>query len=492
MMMGWVSHFCAAQDTVTFNRTYDFNHGYETGTSVIALDDGYLVCASGYATEYDGWRALKLLKTDFEGNEIWRKVYGIETKGLTSGWYGSLTKLENGYFLAAALIDSGNLDSKGVLYRFDEAGDTIWTRVYDKPGYSFFNSGRQTLSKDFVAIGVQYVSGIRQYWLVKTDSLGITKLDTTLGVGYASTIEITQDGGYVIGGAGGNFLSTARIVKTDSLGNIEWSRQHFGGNQEGCYWSAGLASDGGYYIWGCYDTIINPTDFFLTPILAKLDNNGNRLWTNFYNNPNQRLTSVFQVKELPNGNIVLGGERDDDNPLLASGGWIIKMDNAGNTIWEKIHASTEDSTFILGANSINDFALTSDGGTIITGYGFTDIDPGPNYNGSQDIWLLKLDSLGNWYAPPDTACPPPCDTVGITETPTLQAKLYPNPTTGKLTVELPNEQDGNIELYNLLGQSVFNATINGTATIQTELPQGVYIYRITQGGLSKMGRLVVE
>lgn len=85
-----------------------------------------------------------------------------------------------------------------------------------------------------------------------------------------------------------------------------------------------------------------------------------------------------------------------------------------------------------------------------------------------------------------------CDTVGILETANLQAKLYPNPTTGTLTIELPSGQEGSIELYNLLGQSVFNATINGTTTLQTELPQGVYIYQITQGGKSKMGRLIVE
>lgn len=85
-----------------------------------------------------------------------------------------------------------------------------------------------------------------------------------------------------------------------------------------------------------------------------------------------------------------------------------------------------------------------------------------------------------------------CDTVGITETQPLQAKLYPNPTTGTLTVELPNGQRGNLELYNLLGQNVFNATINGTSTLKMDLPKGVYIYRIGQGGLEKMGRLVVE
>jgi len=215
-----------AQDT-TFNKTYDFNKGFETGTSVLALSDGYLIAASGSATEYDGWRGLKLLRTDIAGNEVWRKVYGRETKGFSSGWYGSMVELESGYVLAGGIADSGNLSCRAVLYRFDEIGNTIWTRTFDKGGYSFFNSMRQTPDKGYIVIGVHYVSNVNRYWLMKTDSLGIMEWDTVYtGAGYASTIEVTADGGYLIGGAGGSNLSTARIVKTDSLGNIHRYRSY--------------------------------------------------------------------------------------------------------------------------------------------------------------------------------------------------------------------------------------------------------------------------
>ncbi len=484
-----------AQDTVTFNKTYDFNHGYESGSTVISLDDGYLVCASGYATEFDGWWALKLLRTDLDGNELWRKVYGQERYSFRNSWYGGMVQVDGGYCLAAGILDSGNVDGKGVLYRFDEYGDTLWTRLYDKPGFSYFHSVRQTRDKGYIVVGNQNISGIRHYWLMKIDSMGIAVWDTTLGVGYATTIEITQDGGYIIGGAGGTALSTARIVKTDSIGNIEWVKNHFSGNQQGCYWSAGLASDGGYYIWGCSDTVINPTDFILVPTLAKLNGSGTKIWSNYYNSPNNRIASIYQVKELPNGRIMLTGERGVPIEPIG-GGWIVYMENDGSTIWEKVYYSNNDTAIGLGPNLIYDFQALADGGYIFTGDGFTDIDPGPLFNNNQDIWLLKLDSLGNWYAPPDTStCPPPCDTVGITKTQNLQAKLYPNPTTSTLTIELPQSTQGySFALYNLLGQQVIQAALTEVqTTLSINQPSGICLYRITAtNGQVQTGKVVVE
>lgn len=483
---------CAAQDTVTFNRTYDFNNGVESGLTVLTLDDGYLIAGSGGASEFGGWRALKLVKVDFLGNVLWKKLYGERGKITSVGWYSGFIKLDDGFFVAASVADSGNVNGSGKLYRFDNNGDTLWTKTYDKPEYDLFNSARPTSDNGFIIIGTSYnQANVPRFWLVKTDSLGVSEWDTIMpGSGYASTIEVTQDGGYIIGGAGGNNLSTARIVKTDSMGNVEWMKNHFTGNRYGCYWAAGLASDGGYYIWGCNDTVIDPTDFYLTATVAKLDNAGTRVWTNHYRGLNNKLIAVYQVKELSDGHIMVAGEKATVDVPLAWG-WIIKADLQGNTIWEKLHVYRGDS-IDPGAGTVYDFNACDDGGYIYTGTGFNDINPGPNFNYNQDIWLLKLDSLGNWYVPPDTTCPAPCDTVGITEAATLQAKLYPNPTNGTLTVELPSGQGGSITLYNLLGQNMFSSTINGTTTLQAGLPQGVYVYRITQGGLEKMGRLVVE
>lgn len=81
--------------------------------------------------------------------------------------------------------------------------------------------------------------------------------------------------------------------------------------------------------------------------------------------------------------------------------------------------------------------------------------------------------------------------VGVTETALLH-KLYPNPTNGQVTIELPA---GNykLELFDLLGERVRDIAFQDKTTLSiSQLPQGVYMYRITAAsGKSVMGRLVL-
>ncbi len=129
------------------------------------------------------------------------------------------------------------------------------------------------------------------------------------------------------------------------------------------------------------------------------------------------------------------------------------------------------------------------GGTQQDGTAYTDTGRVPNntywyrvraYNTTDTSLYSNIDSATTFV-------------VGITETTTLQAKLYPNPTTGTLTIELPGGQGGNIVLYNLLGQKVFHSPINGSqTTLNIDLPRGVYIYRIEAGGKVSNGKLMVE
>jgi hypothetical protein len=83
--------------------------------------------------------------------------------------------------------------------------------------------------------------------------------------------------------------------------------------------------------------------------------------------------------------------------------------------------------------------------------------------------------------------------VGITETSNFQAKLYPNPTTGTLTIELPGGQGGSIALYNLLGQRVLEAPLTSKSTVlDIDASPGIYLYQITINGHMQNGKLVVE
>jgi hypothetical protein len=88
--------------------------------------------------------------------------------------------------------------------------------------------------------------------------------------------------------------------------------------------------------------------------------------------------------------------------------------------------------------------------------------------------------------------------VGIDDKPLPQTKLYPNPTSGLLTIELPTDGEHTFLLYNLLGQQVLAATLTEKkTTLDLSQPPGIYLYRITAfdtywSGTTFSGKLLVE
>lgn len=121
----------------------------------------------------------------------------------------------------------------------------------------------------------------------------------------------------------------------------------------------------------------------------------------------------------------------------------------------------------------------------------------PTANPTQSSWyyLTATDTTA-------TSCAVNTDSVyvavrtctGITETQSLQAKLYPNPTNGQLTIELPIFSTGyTFKLFNLLGQQVFEANLTGIKTVvELDYASGIYLYQIAGDGKVMNMKLVVE
>jgi Secretion system C-terminal sorting domain len=84
-----------------------------------------------------------------------------------------------------------------------------------------------------------------------------------------------------------------------------------------------------------------------------------------------------------------------------------------------------------------------------------------------------------------------CDTLlGVAEVSTATGfNVYPNPAGQKLTVEAT----GALSLYNAIGQEIYAGFVAQTRTVDvSKLPQGVYLVRVTNDGLSEVKRVVIE
>jgi hypothetical protein len=105
---------------------------------------------------------------------------------------------------------------------------------------------------------------------------------------------------------------------------------------------------------------------------------------------NDDAKSIEQTSD--GGFITAGFTVSDDGDIAENYGffdfWVVKFDSLGAVLWKKNYG---------GSSFEEAFAIkqTSDSGFIVTGYTESnDIDVSGNH-GNKDVWLLKLDSIGN-------------------------------------------------------------------------------------------------
>ena len=205
-------------------------------------------------------------------------------------------------------------------------------------------------------------------WLVKLDSLGNIQWEKCYGSSngeeYAYDVAQTGDGGFIIAavssGSGDDvpfqYVQSAFsidwfIIKTDSLGNIQWTKTLGGTRDEqgasifeigGNYYMAGYSTSHDH---DCNDTSWHPWvytsgDYFL----IKLDSAGNFLWNKSYGGSldDQMWEALFDDRD---SSIVMVGHTISTDymvppsPLTAGTGDILAMKIAldGTLVWSKVY-----------------------------------------------------------------------------------------------------------------------------------------------------------
>ena len=190
-----------------------------------------------------------------------------------------------------------------------ELGHTNWNKTYGGFRIEVAYSVIQTSDGGYAIAGytTTYGAGKHDFWLVKTDSTGNLEWSRTYG-GPESNEEAysviqTSDGGYLIAGekSDGDGEEDFWLVKTDSSGNLEWSRT-YGGSGGDVARSVIQTSDGGYVIAGYTNSYgAGGFDFWL----VKTDSSGNIEWSRTYGGPkSDEARSVIQT--LDGGYAVVG------------------------------------------------------------------------------------------------------------------------------------------------------------------------------------------
>ena len=201
-------------------------------------------------------------------------------------------------------------------------------------------------------------------------------------------------------------------VILDTLGNKLWDKR-WGGSKGDQFPQMVQFSNGDYLICGQSDspisgdkTVANCSNNYADLWTIKTDSIGNKIWDKtFGGNLAEQAGNWNPVTPRPELSILIGNNYNalfatsTNSPISCDvsdssrGGndiLLIKIDSSGNKLWDKRFGNS-------GTNQLPEIINANDGGYILISraYGAADGDITDSVNGASDIWIVKLDSIGN-------------------------------------------------------------------------------------------------
>ncbi len=414
----------------TYNIVIDTDNGADWGVSLLIEDDSIILLGTTDKLANGFYRdGVFFRKLDLEGNIFREKLIDDSCVLYTVGYPGNLYKSEEDYLCCGTnqfcdTVFTGGSGSHGIIYKFDSGGDTIWTKKFIGNGFTIMHKGVLTLNNDFLIIGEtrDTVYTDKKFYIVKVDTTGQIIWEKKFSyyyLNYGFSIDSYVNGDFIIGGLTDPTTNLTEgdgyLAKLDSSGSLIWQKKiGTPDDDNGCIARITIDQQN-IYLQHSIDTIVSIGDAPMPDYVGKLDNNGNFIWRTFFNGPFKQ--DIWGIREMENKSIVVVGIKDVDE-VSQGRGFICKLDSNGVKLWERTYYTRTDRE-----NYFTDVAKVSDGGYIVTGSAWSATD--------QDVWLVRLDSMG--------CLEPGCDIVDvptITVNNTTLFNFYPNPMHNTATVEL--------------------------------------------------------
>jgi len=456
---------------IEWDRTYGGDSA-DVAYSVIATSEGRFLLAGCTSSFGHGEQDVYLVETDSVGDTLWTRAYGESGNDEV---YCLHQTSDGGYILVGNTYSYGN----GIfLIKTDNLGDTSWTRVYEATHSISARSGQQTTDEGYVVAGYVRASAgaLREMFLMKTDSMGDSLWTHTYGGSAdraAFDVHQTSDRGYVLVGFN-PFYGAAEIdiylVKTDSMGNRQWTRS-YGGPGEDYAVSVRQTGDSGYIIAGSTEYLI--ADIYV----IKTDSLGDTLWTRTYGGPVGE--SASSIRQTSDGGYIIAGMTTSFG-AVNSDMYLVKINAQGDTLWTLVHAGE-------GIDYVTSLDVTTDGGYIVAGF------TRPEYFDPPDAWLVKTGpDTSSTHAPSIEWVSHPKDFV--------LHPAYPNPFNPVTTIsfDMPFQSKVSMNIYNILGERVA-VLVNGYAAPGNhqlrwdagDSPSGIYFVRMETREFQQTAKVVL-
>ena len=344
--------------SMQWQKTYG-GAGSDCGRSVQQTCDGGYIITGDTCSFGAGDNDVYLIKTDPNANLIWQKTFG--GANYDAGYCVQQTS-DRG-FIIAGKTRSFETGPDFYLIKTNLNGNMLWQKTFgdanDAGGYFV----QQTADHGYIVVGTTKSPGALNYdvYLIKTDPNGNMLWQKTFGDandegGYC--IQQTANGGYIIAGTTYLFApaySDIYLIKTDQSANLIWQKTFYSGASN---WNTGysvqLTSDGGYIIGG--ETLYLQSDN-IDVYLVKTDSAANLIWQKTFGGANYDYG--YCVQQTSDSGFIIAGTTDSFGAGAADV-YLIRTDPAGNLIWQKTFGGANyDYGYCV--------QQTTDGGYIIAG-----------------------------------------------------------------------------------------------------------------------------
>ncbi|MEE4257100.1 MAG: T9SS type A sorting domain-containing protein [Bacteroidales bacterium] len=362
-----------------------------------------------------------------------QQCYGVYRNGdWTSEYPQCLTSIPEGYLLGIDIIENGpgisNYHGNGDMWivKLDSLGNIIWERCYGGSDGDWIQKIVVANDSIYYLFGGSYsndgdVLNTRpgEFWVVKIDSSGSIIWENNYGsepaAGESRDAIVAPDGGLIFmsrivfaGGDVGTYYggNDIWVCRLDPDGNILWEETLGNVYNENAI-NMILTSSNTILVTGGHNEsagMITCPDMDQSIIesdcwIVEMDLEGNIIQQFCYGGSYDEV--IYDIVEVDDGYAFIAWTNSNDHDVSGFHGiageeakndiWICKINFQGEIQWERC----------LGGSNIEyprHISTTEDGGYIVFGNtNSTDGDVSNNHttSDSYDIWLVKLDSLGN-------------------------------------------------------------------------------------------------
>jgi hypothetical protein len=330
-------------------------------------------------------------------------------------------------------------------------------------------------------------------------------------------------GTYTLTNRGSSSTADIYFAKYNAYGNLQWATSAGGGGTDNS-WSIASDAGGNSYVTGS-STSPSITFYSATPTGPKitLSNSGGENYFSVKYDPNGTLLWAKNAKGSANGdgitlygnNVYVTGTFNSSTTIFESATlkskpvpnpsfdiFIVNYDASGNVLWTKGAGGT-------AYDASQDAATDGSGNIFITGYfhspsvTFGTITLTLGNTSDYDMFIAKYSPSGTALWAKSAGAPPTGSShksvsAGINYSIAHELTVYPNPTTGKVTLSTGDSQSAinSISLFNITGKEILHQQYSaGNSEVTVDLspqPKGLYIILIKTGKTFYQRKIIVE